>query len=337
VPQSQPVPQRPRIEPVPDGALRPRWSVMIPTYNCAGYLEQTLRSVLDQDLGPQAMEIVVVDDHSQRDDPEAVVRDVGRGRVGFHRQPVNVGHTRNFNDCLQRARGEWVHLLHGDDLVEPGFYAAADAALAQRPDLAAFLCRYRYLLESDGSTQVGRLHRDHPGVLEGWLEQLAQGQALQAPSIAVRRQVYERVGGFDLGIAGYGEDWEMWLRVAAAGPIWWEPRPLATYRIRDGSLSDRSRLRSNMRDMRHVIGLNAVTLAPHLPPERVRELSRTARRSLALALIRRANRSLDTGDHRQPLDAVWEAVRSCPTPELLLASGKLVVRWLLASRGRSSG
>jgi GT2 family glycosyltransferase len=145
------------------------------------------------------------------------------------------------------------------------------------------------------------------------------------------------VGGFDLGIAGYGEDWEMWLRVAAAGPVWWEPRALATYRIRDGSLSDRSRLRSNMRDMRHVIALNTGTLAPHLPPERIQALSRAARRSLALALIRRTHRALAAGDHRHPWDAVREAVRNWPTPEVLLASGRLLVRWQLAKRGRPSG
>ncbi|HZG65515.1 MAG TPA: glycosyltransferase, partial [Herpetosiphonaceae bacterium] len=74
-------PFRASITPVRDGAPRPLWSVMIPTYNCARYLRGTLESVLAQDPGPDHMQIEVVDDGSQ-DDPAAVVAEVGRGRVG---------------------------------------------------------------------------------------------------------------------------------------------------------------------------------------------------------------------------------------------------------------
>ena len=51
----------PRIAPVPAGVRRPRWSVMIPTFNCAKYLRETLGSVLAQDPGPERMQIEVVD------------------------------------------------------------------------------------------------------------------------------------------------------------------------------------------------------------------------------------------------------------------------------------
>src|SRR3954454_6914734 len=46
----------PDIAPVTNGAPRPYWSVMIPTFNCANYLRETLESVLAQDPGPQHME-----------------------------------------------------------------------------------------------------------------------------------------------------------------------------------------------------------------------------------------------------------------------------------------
>ena len=54
----------PSIAPVPEGVHRPKWSVMIPTFNCANYLRQTLESVLAQDPGPEQMQIEVVDDCS---------------------------------------------------------------------------------------------------------------------------------------------------------------------------------------------------------------------------------------------------------------------------------
>jgi glycosyltransferase involved in cell wall biosynthesis len=110
----------PPIDPVSDGQPRPFWSVMIPTYNCAQYLRETLASVLAQDPGPEDMEIEVVDDQSTRDDPEAVVRELARGRVRFFRQPQNRGAIRTFNTCIARSRGRWLHILHGDDTVRPG-------------------------------------------------------------------------------------------------------------------------------------------------------------------------------------------------------------------------
>src|SRR6266478_3592096 len=69
------------IPPVTGEGPRPLWSVMIPTHDCAGYLRETLASVLRQDPGPEVMQIEVVDDHSTRDDPETVVRELGKGRV----------------------------------------------------------------------------------------------------------------------------------------------------------------------------------------------------------------------------------------------------------------
>ncbi len=300
---------------------------MIPTYHCAQYLEQTLRSVLDQDPGPEAMEIVVVDDHSVHDDPSQVVRHVGRGRVEFVRQDSNQGHVRTFNHCLQRSRGEVVHLLHGDDWVEPGFYAAADRAFRSGEDLAGFLCRFVYAHDASGLRQDGPQLRETPGVLDGWLEHLAVRQRVQAPSTVVRRAVYERIGGFDLGVNGYGEDWEMWLRVAAAGPVWWEPERLAAYRVRAGSLSDPSRLRSNMVDMRRVIGLNRLTLRAHLPAERADDLTRQAEELLAVSLLRRSHRALLAGDRHSPLDVVREVLTLSPKPRRLAASARLLARW----------
>ena len=132
----------PEIEPVPGGVDRPTWSVMIPTYNCAALLRETLACVLAQDPGPERMQIEVIDDASTKDDPEAVVRELGGGRVAFHRHPQNVGATANFNACLARCRGQIVHILHGDDLVLPGFYARMEDLLDRNPEAGSAICRH---------------------------------------------------------------------------------------------------------------------------------------------------------------------------------------------------
>ena len=84
---------------------------MIPTYNCAVWLRETLEGVLAQDPGPEAMQIEVIDDTSTKDDPEAVVREAS-GRVTFYRHPQNVGATANFDACACPVSGGIVQILH---------------------------------------------------------------------------------------------------------------------------------------------------------------------------------------------------------------------------------
>src|SRR5437870_3024247 len=82
----------PAIRVLPADNCRPLWSVMIPTYNPrADYLEETLHSVLQQDPGPQQMQIEVIDDCSTGDLAAQTVGRVGGGRVTFRAEPQNRG------------------------------------------------------------------------------------------------------------------------------------------------------------------------------------------------------------------------------------------------------
>src|SRR5262249_15303408 len=125
----------PPIPAMPEHSARPFWSVMIPTWNCARYLRKTLQSVLSQDSGPDQMHIEVIDDCSTKDDPRGGVSHLGIARVELFRQPSNQGATRICNTCFQRARGRWVHLLRGDDMVLPGFYAAVRGVIEANPQV----------------------------------------------------------------------------------------------------------------------------------------------------------------------------------------------------------
>lgn len=234
----------------PANAVRPLWSVMIPTYNCAETLAQTLGSVLAAGCNPEEMQIEVVDDCST-DDPRAVVEALGRGRVAFHRNPRNLGHAGNFNACLARSRGRLVHLLHGDDWVGPTFYRDMRQLFAKAPQLGAAFCRHT-IVNDDGSPQrLSPLERETPGLLQDWVAKIAAELPLQPPAMVVRREVYEALGGFDVRMRSCGEDWEMWLRIAAAFPVGYHPEPLAFYRDRANSLTKRAvRTGQNIRDVR---------------------------------------------------------------------------------------
>jgi glycosyltransferase involved in cell wall biosynthesis len=299
---------RTKVPPVATGD-RPRWSVMIPTFNCARYLEETLRSVLAQDPGPEAMQIEVVDDHSTADNPEEVIARVAGGRVAVHRQPENVGVVRNLNTCLQRSRGELVHLLHGDDFVLDGFYRTIDDRLQEHAEAGAAYCRHLYLDEAGNVIDVAPLEPLSSGILAEGARFLAAEQRIMTPCIVVRRSAYEELGGFDTRLA-CAEDWEMWVRVASRFPVYYEAQPLACYRMHSDSNTGR-----NLRSGR---GLEYTRLAVELfaayfdPPERraiKREaFSRYARSGLEIA--RSLQSDGDTAAARAQLRVVWKLEKS---------------------------
>ena len=228
-----------RIESVPEGVMRPRWSVLIPCYNCAAFLEKTLQSVLGQDPGPADMEIMVIDDCSNQDDPAAVVDRIAGNRARFFRQQTNVGKVRNYETGLHACRGQLVHQLHGDDLVLPGFYREMERAFRQFPEAGAFFCESDYIDEA--GRVVGKTGREleETGLLDNWLPKIAQAQRIQTPSMVVRRDVYEALGGFDRRL-DCSEDWEMWIRISSRYPVGFCATARAQYRTSAGNNSSRS-------------------------------------------------------------------------------------------------
>jgi glycosyltransferase involved in cell wall biosynthesis len=271
-------PYRATIPPVPEGTPSPLWSVMIPTYNCAKYLRETLKSVLAQDPGAEVMQIEVIDDCSTKDDPQAVVEELGQGRVGFYRQPENVGHTRNFETCLKRSRGKLIHLLHGDDYVLDGFYRKMQPAFEDNPDIGAAFCRHTIIDEYGYWQTISQLEQPESGVLSNFLERIASFQQIQTPSIVVRRKVYEVLGGFDSRLS-WTEDWEMWVRIAARFRIWYEIEPLAVYRKHSGSNTGRYMCTAeNLKDSRRAINI----FKSYLPTSKANQIANKARENWAL-------------------------------------------------------
>lgn len=117
------IPSRPPlISPLHDETDQPVWSVMIAVDNTFTYLNTTLLSILELDQGIGVMQIMVVDDASDDGDVEQLVKDTGKGRIGYFRQPNKIGRLRNLETCIKLSRGKYVHILYGDNYVMPGFY-----------------------------------------------------------------------------------------------------------------------------------------------------------------------------------------------------------------------
>ncbi len=302
----------PTIAPVSPGP-RPFFSVMIPTYNCAEYLRETLASVLAQDPGPAEMQIEIVDDCSTRDDPEAVVRELGRGRAVFYRNPRNLGPTQTFNVCVERARGHWVHILHGDDAVLPGLYQECRRAIAARPDLV-MVAGPLVMIDETGRwvAVIGPRGPELGGVFEDFLRAEAAEQLFQYAGTVVRREAYERVGGF-CTVFGHTQDMDMWFRIGECGPVWCTRRPYGLFRVH--AASDTSRqlvLGTNVHEEVVAVQMNLARLATHAipPPDDWRD--RLARRA-----YRNARKLHRAGSREGRLNQARWAVRLAPTPRNL--------------------
>lgn len=270
------VPAPPVILPVVELAGRPRWSVMIPVYNCKQFLPEALKSVLSQALPESEMQIEVIDDASTDGDILALVEFIGKGRVKYFRQKENVGSIRNFETCINRSSGVLVHILHGDDFIEKGYYRHISALFEKYPDAGAAFCRWRTIDENGRKVYDQNPEMEGEGILKNWLMRIVERQLVQYAAITVRREVYEKLGGFYA--VSYAEDWEMWVRIARYSPVAYFPEILANYRKHSNSISGNKYLNGqNLLDITTVINL----IQHHVPIDQQQAVLRKSRKYYA--------------------------------------------------------
>jgi glycosyltransferase involved in cell wall biosynthesis len=123
-------------------AGHPLVTIIIPTYNQASFLTQTIRSALAQDY--PNLELVISDDGS-RDGTKSIVESISDSRIRYVRNERNLGRVGNYRKALyEKARGDWVLNLDGDDiLLDTGFIGAAvEVALGSHAPVFVFADRY---------------------------------------------------------------------------------------------------------------------------------------------------------------------------------------------------
>lgn len=259
---------------------RPLWSVMIPVYNCSNFIPDVLVSVLIQAYDENEMQIEVVDDASTDADIEAMVKAIGKGRIKYYRQPQNVGSLRNFETCIKRSKGRLVHLLHGDDRVKLGFYDKITYLFDEYPEIGAAFSNYSFINEEGETAMDYNLGEVEDGVLENWLIRIAEFQKIQYASMVVRREVYEKLGSY-FGM-NYGEDWEMWVRIAKHYPVAYTPEILAEYRGHSGSLTWEKAVDGHLfRDLNQVMQ----HIQQHVPPKKRAKVLAVSKKHCANYLI----------------------------------------------------
>lgn len=93
-------------------------TIAIPTYNRCNLLRQTLDSIMKQRV--EGMEVIVSDNASTDGTEDMMKEYCEKNNIRYFRNTENLGMDKNFLNCLQKAEGEYIHLLSDDDILLPG-------------------------------------------------------------------------------------------------------------------------------------------------------------------------------------------------------------------------
>lgn len=216
-------------------ALRPRVSVVIPTYNSAATVKEAIESVLAQTYSN--FEVVVIDDGSTDETP-SVMRQFGARIRSFRQENQGVSAARNTG--IQRSRGEYVAFLDSDDLWLPEKLAEQISWLEADPNLGLVYCDWA-VVSGEAVLQNSYLE-DLPGASGYVFDELIQSGAgfILTSGVVVRRSCLDDVGDFDKSLA-IVQDCDLWLRISYRWKVRLVDKRLFTKRNWDGSLSSNLR------------------------------------------------------------------------------------------------
>ena len=199
-------------------------SVVVPSFNHARFVAQTLRSILRQTHAPA--ELLVIDDGSADGSPRVIERELKD--CPFPCELVareNRGLCATLNEGLARTSGRYFAYLGSDDLWLPGFLAARVCALESRPR-AALAYGHSYLIDAAG--RVVDCTADWASYTDGDARpMLIETTAPMSPTVVYRRDALAREAWDERARL---EDYDLYLRLAAGGEFAFDPRPLSAWR-----------------------------------------------------------------------------------------------------------
>lgn len=247
-------------------------AIVIPTYNCALTISDTLRSVLDQSRLCAVSAVYVADDGSDDDTVALAERVWSRRDVPLQvlKRERNLGQWRNANRtlCHVSLGTDWIAILHGDDIAKPYWIEEMLAAIQTAPDSVASVCSSWDVLFPNGSVTTGE---ENPargiehirGTSEAIRSTLLRGCWWHISGACIRSAALRQIGDFREALPQMA-DWEWLLRCLCAGlDVLYIPRTLILYRQHGASVSSASfRVHRDVRESFHIIHQYARYLSP---------------------------------------------------------------------------
>ncbi len=191
-------------------------SIVIPAYKADRYLSETLKGISRQSW--TAWELILVEDGSEGETRKIVARfatEHPNNRVMYINSGQNLGQAHARNCGIDHAQGRFIALLDADDVWLPDHLSSSMDALHQ--SAADIVYSTAIIFDSDSGEQMGLWGPDFsdPGNLQ---ESLAVRSFITPSTSVIQRELFSRLGGLDESeIFRNVEDYDFWLRAAAAG------------------------------------------------------------------------------------------------------------------------
>ena len=205
--------------------MNPCVSVVTPSFNQVAFLEQTLRSVLEQDYSP--IELLVIDGGSTDGSVELIKR--YERRLAYWVSEKDKGQADAINKGFARATGEIVAFLNSDDYYYPGAVSTVVDVFRKEPEVGLVYGQARWITADDKPLNQTHVAVDGQDMLDRFA-------ALPQPAVFLRRQVIERIGGLDPTFHGV-LDGEWFFRAVGNYRAIALPDVLATMRLHEASKS----------------------------------------------------------------------------------------------------
>ncbi len=296
----------------------PAVSVVVPSYNHARFIEATLRSIMQQSLRPA--ELLVIDDGSSDESPRLIERALAD--CPFPCELLarnNRGLCATLNEGFERTRGDYFAYLGSDDLWLPDFLKARLGLLEARP-AAVLAYGHAYFVDDENriidSTADWALYADGDA-----REMLLQTTAPMSPTVVYRRSALTKQRWNEKSKL---EDYDLYLRLSAAGEFAFDPRILSAWRRHDLNVSwDQTlMLEEQLRSQREA------ALRFGLTDKQIEELQRTTR-------FNRAEDFLRVGQKSHALSLILHNLRGADSSR---ATARMFLRLLIPNsfmRGRA--
>jgi glycosyltransferase involved in cell wall biosynthesis len=224
-----------------NGSLTPKVSVCIPVYNGSKYIAESIDSVLAQTY--EDFDLTICDNCST-DNTQEIVRSFHDSRLKYVRNTKNLGLVGNANRCLELARGEYVCILHHDDVMLPENLERKVHILDENADVGLVHSNL-ILIDEKGEVIASEIwnadsRRDYVEdgltVFHRYLSCLSGGASIFIGAVLARRKCYEKVGSFNPEFP-HCNDSEMWMRMMLFYNIACIGNPLVKYRVHPISVS----------------------------------------------------------------------------------------------------
>lgn len=200
--------------------------------NAEQYLRAAVESILGQNFGD--FELLVVDDAST-DSSREILRSFRDQRIRVIENGVHQGVSSARNQGLHQARAEYVAVLDSDDIAHPDRLGVQSAFLDEHRDVCLVGGSYEIIDE------LGRVKGIQGVPTDAWTIRwrLLFANVLGHSTIMYRRSDVLAVGAYDPALS-YGEDYDLWVRLAPHHKFIQQDRPLTSYRVHEASTTHRT-------------------------------------------------------------------------------------------------